>query len=80
MVQDLKTGFKVNEMTESHRRQLLLYAHLVRSDTQKSPERIEVIKSDGQILEEHISDIDVNECLRDFKKVTKNTQMLLSAG
>lgn len=80
VVQDLKTGFKVNKMTESHRRQLLLYAHLVRSDTQKSPERIEVIKSDGQILEEHISDMDVNECLRDFKNTTKEYSDVVERG
>ena len=80
VIQDLKTGFKVNEMTESHRRQLLLYAHLVRSDTQKSPERIEVIKSDGQILEEHISDMDVDECLQDFKNITKKYSGVVERG
>lgn len=80
VIQDLKTGFKVNEMTESHRRQLLLYAHLVRSDTQKSPERIEVIKSDGQILEENISEMDVNECLQDFKNITEKYSDVVKRG
>lgn len=71
VIQDLKTGFKIKEMSESHRRQLLLYAHLVRDDTQKSPQRIEVIKSDGQILGENISDTDVDECLQEYRDKTQ---------
>ena len=80
VIQDLKTGFKVKEMTESHRRQLLLYAHLVRSDAQKSPKRIEVIKSDGQILEENISDMDVDECMKDFSRRTKEYSDIVGRG
>ena len=80
VIQDLKTGFKVNEMTESHRRQLLLYAHLVRSDTQKKPERIEVIKSDGEILEEYISDMEVDECLQEFKDMTRKYSDVVRRG
>jgi len=80
VIQDLKTGFKVKEMTDSHRRQLLLYAHLVRFDTQKSPERIEVIKSDGQVLEEYISDLDVDECLQDFQNKTKEYSENIDSG
>lgn len=72
IVQDLKTGFKIKEMSESHRRQLLLYAHLVRSDTHKRPKRIEVVKSDGQILGENISDADVDDCLQEFRSKTQD--------
>lgn len=80
VVQDLKTGFKIKEMSESHRRQLLLYAHLVRSDTRKTPQRIEVVKADGQILGENISDIDVDECLREFRDKTQDFMTSVQLG
>ena len=80
IIQDLKTGFKVKEMSDSHRRQLLLYAHLVRSDTRKNPLKIEVIKSDGQILEENISDVDVDECLQEFRNKTQEFAISVRSG
>lgn len=80
IIQDLKTGFKVKELSESHRRQLLLYAHLVRSDTDKSPFKIEVIKSDGQILEETISDVDVDQCLQEFRNKTQEFAISVRSG
>lgn len=80
IIQDLKTGFKVTEMSDSHRRQLLLYAHLVRKDTRKSPFKIEVIKADGQILEETISDVDVDECLQEFRNKTQEFAISVRSG
>lgn len=80
IIQDLKTGFKVKEMSDSHRRQLLLYAHLVRSDTGKIPHKIEVIKADGQVLEEAISDSDVDGCVNEFKKRTQEFANLVRSG
>jgi len=80
VIQDLKTGFKIKEMSESHRRQLLLYAHLVRSDTHKRPTRIEVVKSDGQILGENISETDVDECLQEYRYKTQDFMSSVERG
>jgi len=70
VVFDLKTGFKIHEMTDSHRRQLLLYAYLISSDTHKKPASIIVLTADGQMLKEEISESDVDECIDDFKSRT----------
>ena len=39
-----------------------------------------MIKSDGQVLEENISDMDVNECLQDFKNITEKYSDVVERG
>jgi len=67
---DLKTGSEITEISEPHRRQLLLYAHLVVSVTGCTPISIAIVTSSGDIIEEVISVKDVTLAIEQFLAYT----------
>ena len=60
---DIKTGHSVDSMSLPYRRQLLIYAHLVRVHTGFKPLGIAVIRAGGDVIWEDISSDDVDNCI-----------------
>ncbi len=67
---DLKTGSEITDISEPHRRQLLLYAHLVASATGCTPISIAIVTSSGDVIEEVISVNDVTVAIEQFLAYT----------
>lgn len=60
---DIKTGHAIEEISTPYRRQLLLYAHLVRRHTGLEPLAIALIRAGGDVIWEDITSSDIDECL-----------------
>ena len=62
---DIKTGHAVEEISEPYRRQLLLYAHLVKNHTGLEPLAVALIRAGGDVIWEDITSTDINDCVTD---------------
>lgn len=79
-VVDLKSGFSVDSITDSHRLQLTLYTHLIYKDCGVMPSEIAVLTANGDLLIESITAESVGEVVTEFVERTKNFNNLVRTG
>lgn len=64
-VLDIKTGLSVDSITDSHRRQLLIYAHLVGTTTEEPLRGIGIVSAGGKTFWEAAGSDDVKRAVED---------------
>jgi hypothetical protein len=80
VVVDLKTGLSQAGATESQRRQLLLYAHLVGAATGNTPERVAIEDPAGRRWEESITKQDVAAAVNEVVQARAAYESAARAG
>ncbi len=80
VVVDLKTGLHQGGATESQRRQLLLYAHLVNVATGDRPTRVAIEDPAGRRWEESITEADVAGAVDEVLDATSEFQLAIRDG
>jgi hypothetical protein len=68
---DIKTGHAVEEISAPYRRQLLLYAHLVKKHTGLKPLAISLIRAGGDVIWQSITSSDIDDCVADAMEHVK---------
>lgn len=83
---DIKTGHAIEELSIPYRRQLLLYAHLVKKHTALEPLAIALIRAGGEVIWEEITSADVDDCIADvmeritnYSKIVKTDPLSLAS-
>lgn len=83
---DIKTGHVIEEISMPYRRQLLLYAHLVKKHTGFQPLAIALIRAGGDVIWEEITSADIDNCIADvlerineYSKVAKTNPLSLAS-
>ena len=70
VVVDLKAGAEVDSISEDNRRQLMLYAHLYRTEHGVIPDSIVVMNASGSRFEEAIDPASVDQVIKEFTNAT----------
>ena len=83
---DIKTGHAVEEISTPYRRQLLLYAHLVKKHTGLEPLAVALIRAGGDVIWEDVTSADIDDCVADvmerikrYSKVAKTDPLSLAS-
>ena len=79
-VVDLKTGAEVDRITDDNRRQLMLYAHLYRTEHGVTPNLIVVMNASGDRFEEEIDDSGLDQIKKIFVKSTTDFNIAANAN
>lgn len=79
-VVDLKTGLTQGEPTESQRRQLLLYAHLVSVATGRLPAKVAIEGPSGERWEENVTGEKVAAAIAEVRALRERFEAAVGAG
>lgn len=74
---DLKAGPHVEELTDTHLQQLLLYAHLVSVNTQLQPIEVAVVNAIGVEFVRTISTVEVASAVEEFRDRSESFNALI---
>ena len=77
---DLKTGVEVDSISDENRQQLMLYAHLYRTEHGALPDSIVVMNASGTRFEEPIDHDGLDQVISEFKEVTAKFNDAASLG
>jgi CRISPR/Cas system-associated exonuclease Cas4 (RecB family) len=83
---DIKTGHAIEEISMPYRRQLLLYAHLVKKHTGLEPLAVALIRAGGDVIWEDVTSADIEDCVADvmerinrYSKIVKTDPLSLAS-